>query len=1030
MRVLGLAAVLVASEPSVAPAAVDAPYDDFHYPTEEAEERAAAEAMLPTVSCDPCELGHPAAGPLASAKFSCPNAGGGEVPVGGNITCGSVTWQVHAIWGAVSGTAVPVAMAAVETQFRRWGVLAFLAAAKKPVVLRKSVGRLTGIEQPWFNLTAPYLAAAALSLADLPSQRATNMTADHEPDYPSMASTLAPQRDTAAISHAADVVKFAVAYSGRVKCGSTGVLKEVCLPSLPTCCSPPFEPFRPTVIRRPLSPLPCDVQDSNTGGIAELRDLRAPFPDSQKLIFDPPNYLKYWPSTYGNSKIGLVGGHLGVANVGAMTVGVGGMELMAFGPVPPHEKGGVPPPFPYVPPPPPPAEAWECAKPGKFGTGSSQASCLKNNHTWTAGNNAKYPGCGTCYCCQPYSGPAAPLPRLPNINYNPGAFVMLRDEGASGSSVNGTRYFYATNDTTKELPLHSGAASFYQSLLAVYEKDAALLSGMQVQLPDSDRRQVDMAHAALLATTNNFVGNQPNYGFGATYWSYGREDNGSLPLDLIPIDNALMAWGVCDTAIDHIGFWLDNYIAADGHVVYFSGDWVKHGDSIADLGRIVDLFLNAVKLCSAPAAWQRRHLPTVSSIGARLLNLRSLAPKLQNGTAPTPHRTCVFGAEQTMTYLKGDVRSGEKACSAKTLDAAKAKCAAAADCGGITQQSGMYQCRQSHVPAPATEAQPANSWPITNVVACGHSGAATSPGEPATAGLIIGAPEHDFSGDTTHYYYNNNVWSLFGMEVLGSFLTATGGVDIGKNVSLGKALLADAVKYRVDLARSIKVVTVAMVDGGQFLPVFAMLNATPPVNMHATKDSSYSNFRFYSEPMLTGTAILPREVMAFWLDLHNNKGGRLGGQSRFESHLDDMPTAGWGFGALVNNQTQDFQELLYGHAANYQSRGTFHSTEQLPFKGSGRYRDIPMTDPAPGGVAEDDDSAAALHSGLGYNGAETEISFCIVSNIIVARMTRWQLVMEDAGAIWLGRGAPQRWFTPGVGGFNVTAALAMGLRVI
>jgi hypothetical protein len=47
---------------------------------------------------------------------------------------------------------------------------------------------------------------------------------------------------------------------------------------------------------------------------------------------------------------------------------------------------------------------------------------------------------------------------------------------------------------------------------------------------------------------------------------------------------------------------------------------------------------------------------------------------------------------------------------------------------------------------------------------------------------------------------------------------------------------------------------------------------------------------------------------------------------------------------------------------------------------------------------------------------------CIVSNIIVAHMTRWQLVMEDAGVIWLGRGAPQRWFKPGVGGFNVTAA--------
>ena len=330
----------------------------------------------------------------------------------------------------------------------------------------------------------------------------------------------------------------------------------------------------------------------------------------------------------------------------------------------------------------------------------------------------------------------------------------------------------------------------------------------QVQLPDSDRRQLDMAHAALLATTNNFVGNQPNYGFGATYWSYGREDNGSLPLDLIPIDNALMSWGVCDTAIDHLGFWLDNYIAADGHVVYFSGDWVWEGDSIADLGRIIDLFLNAITLCDPPAAWQRRHLPTVSSIGARLLHLRSLAPRLPNSTAPT--KPCVFGPEQPMTYLAGYV--GEQACSANALDAAKDKCAAAADCGGITQQYGMYQCRQSHVPAAATKQQPSNSWPIVNAAACGHGGPATSAG-PATAGLIIGAPEHDFSGDRTHFYYNNNVWSLFGMEVLGQFLTAAGGPEIGKNASLGKALLADAVEFRVDLARSINAVTVATAGG-------------------------------------------------------------------------------------------------------------------------------------------------------------------------------------------------------------------------
>lgn len=319
---------------------------------------------------------------------------------------------------------------------------------------------------------------------------------------------------------------------------------------------------------------------------------------------------------------------------------------------------------------------------------------------------------------------------------------------------------------------------------------------------------------------------------------YGREDNGSLPLDLIPIDNALLSWGMCDTAIDHIGFWLDNYIAADGHVVYFSGDWVKHGDSIADLGRILDLFLNAIQLCDAPLAWQRRHLPTVSSIGKRLLHLRSLAPKLPNRPTPTPTPhippACVFGPEQPMTYLAGNVKAGEKACSGNTLEEAKAKCLAAADCGGITQQYNSYQCRVSHSPAPAPQKQPSNSWPIVNAVACGHGGGgATTPAGPATAGLIVGAPEHDFSGDTTHYYYNNNVWSLFGMERFGKFLTATSAetANIGKNVSLGKALLADAAKFRVDLARSIKAVTVTTVDGGQYLPVYAMLNTTPPVNM-------------------------------------------------------------------------------------------------------------------------------------------------------------------------------------------------------
>jgi hypothetical protein len=252
-----------------------AAYDDFHYPTEEPREHAAAQAQLPRVLSAQhatTAAAHPpliADGPLPHLPFGCPGGGGHatQAAVGSNITCGEVTWRVHAMWaeGATAGSeAGAQAVAVVETRFTRWSLLAFLSSGASPVLLRKAVGRLDGITQPWFNLTKAYLTAAAASLADLPSQLATNMTVDHEPDYPSMASTLcvrtpervqsacpysrgaldgaatsclmpggccaparrAPQRDTSAISHAADVVKFAVSYSGRVKCASTGVLKE------------------------------------------------------------------------------------------------------------------------------------------------------------------------------------------------------------------------------------------------------------------------------------------------------------------------------------------------------------------------------------------------------------------------------------------------------------------------------------------------------------------------------------------------------------------------------------------------------------------------------------------------------------------------------------------------------------------------------------------------------------------------------------------------------------------------------------
>ena len=55
---------------------------------------------------------------------------------------------------------------------------------------------------------------------------------------------------------------------------------------------------------------------------------------------------------------------------------------------------------------------------------------------------------------------------------------------------------------------------------------------MQVELAygPEGRRLVDMAHAAVGDTLDNYVGDFPNYGDGSAYWSINRNDNGSLPL--------------------------------------------------------------------------------------------------------------------------------------------------------------------------------------------------------------------------------------------------------------------------------------------------------------------------------------------------------------------------------------------------------------------------------------------------------------------------------------------------------------------
>merc|ERR1719329_388838 len=170
-------------------------------------------------------------------------------------------------------------LVALERRFERWGLLA-LASTKSSRLLRKSVGQLSGIQQPYFNFsaTAPgYFATATASKSDYPSTIAAKLTEDGEFDYPSLASVLAPQRDIAEISNAADAAKFVVTHNGRIKCAS--------------------------------------YHDKTMNGIAEFDDLHADPPNNQTVVFNPSDHIQYWPNRFENSKTGLVGGHLRVANV-------------------------------------------------------------------------------------------------------------------------------------------------------------------------------------------------------------------------------------------------------------------------------------------------------------------------------------------------------------------------------------------------------------------------------------------------------------------------------------------------------------------------------------------------------------------------------------------------------------------------------------------------------------------------------------------------------------------------------------------
>ena len=134
------------------------------------------------------------------------------------------------------------------------------------------------------------------------------------------------------------------------------------------------------------------------------------------------------------------------------------------------------------------------------------------------------------------------------------------------------------------------------------------------------------------------------------------------------------------------------------------------------------------------------------------------------------------------------------------------------------------------------------------------------------------------------------------------------------------------------------------------------------------------------------------------MEFRESNGGMLSGMTRFSDHLDDMPAIGYARANLDHDRVGKYLLLLHGHAANYQSRGAFFSTEQMSLYGEGLFR----------------------NGAVGELGAD----FCTPSQTLVASMTAMQLVAThwDHNEVWLARAAPRRWYGPFDGGFGVENA--------
>jgi len=262
-------------------------------------------------------------------------------------------------------------------------------------------------------------------------------------------------------------------------------------------------------------------------------------------------------------------------------------------------------------------------------------------------------------------------------------------------------------------------------------------------------------------------------------------------------------------------------------------------------------------------------------------------------------------------------------------------------------------------------------------------------------GLIWGPAEHDTCTDP-EYYFSNNFWFYRGYLLLGRYYTLESPRSkTSPEYAMAERLMAALPSYKHDIQAALEV-SLVKVNGSFFVPPYASTNFTPFNSMVQSIVASYSNFRYYSEMLLSG--FLNETVAEDLCNFRETFRGTLGGINRYTNHLDDMPSLGYAISSLRLGRLASFWSLLFGHAANYQSRGTFASTEQLGFGGDG-------------------DTTASMRGYLRAKPSvlrpdEVDIDFCVPSASLVSFMVRAAVVTEavDEDVMMLNSGAPRRWY--------------------